>query len=134
MKNLKPTIGLILLGVIFSALISFTMLQTKEIDIIVGTWKPKGSPNNSWVFTSDGKCYQYSATDVTDVYNYSISTTSPQCGYAVNVGPNFSYLKLINVNNAEDIYCYEITTLNNEFLALIYLGGASYQPSVFKRQ
>lgn len=125
MKSIKK-IGVLILVMVF---ISFTILQiVKEKDLIIGTWISKDSPNSKWVFKKDGKCYDYSDGKLDKTYYYSINTTSPQCSEKVLVGELYSYLKITNIKDPNDFYCYEIVSLDNTDLQIRWLsrGGFIY--------
>jgi hypothetical protein len=126
MKSIKKGIILIL-GLV---LVSFTVFQnlTKEKDLIIGTWISKDSPKSKWVFKKDGKCYDYYDGKLDNIYYYSINTTSPQCSQKVLVGELYSYLKIKNIKDNNDFYCYEIISLDKIDLQLRLLdrGGFIY--------
>ena len=126
MKNIKTNKkNLLIVGIVTLTLIfSFTSIQSsfqQEKIIIIGTWIPDGSPESEWVFTSDGILKDYENNQLDDTYNWSISTTTPQCGKGVPVGNNFSYLSITNVNDANDKYCYEILSLNDKYLQIRWI-------------
>ncbi|MGA9270780.1 MAG: hypothetical protein WBV45_09180 [Lutimonas sp.] len=121
-KNSMKRIGqFVFVALSLLALTSFISNKSQQEDgLIVGTWIPEGSPNHRMVFSKSGVLTEYNENNV--VYsssNFKIATTSPQCGFEVEVGPLFSYLILENEN---EIICYEILTLNAEYLALRTFG------------
>ncbi len=85
---------------------------------IIGTWISEEDTSWKIVFNSQGICYWYYDNELTETFSYSISTTSPQCGYNVrsNVGEDF-YLKLIDQEDSTQS-CYEILGVNDENLSL----------------
>ncbi|WP_299114731.1 hypothetical protein [uncultured Winogradskyella sp.] len=105
--------------------------QESPEDLIVGTWVHENEPSNKWQFTSDGFCYWMDENNnVEDTFTYSISYTSPQCGYQVQTNENqFYYLKLIDQNNDE--YCYDIG-VGEATLSINYLGVSGYD--LFNRE
>ncbi|MEE9406689.1 MAG: hypothetical protein V3V28_01315 [Polaribacter sp.] len=129
MKNIKK-IGLLTTLIL---LVSFTVLQiSQEKEKIIGAWISEGAPNSKWVFKNDGKCYDYLDGNLDKTYYYSIETTTPQCFEEVPVGELFSYLKVVNIADSNDYYCYEILSLDDYDLQIRWLkrGGSIY----FKRQ
>lgn len=132
MKTKQKTIGVLLIGILTSVLFGFTLLQSNGSDFLIGIWLPAGSDNSSWEFTSEGKCYQYYTGEETEVYIFSIEATSPQCDFEVEEGPNYSYLKLVNIINNSDVYCYEILTLSSDKLQIRLL-GTGYVSNFYKR-
>lgn len=89
-----------------------------EVEIIVGTWINEESPELKMVFKSNGICENYINGILSDTYTYTINKTSPQCGQNVPTGELYSYLKLVNVKDSNEAYCYEILSLNNEYLQI----------------
>lgn len=119
MKNKTNTI-------VFTALITLlgffilTSFDNPEEDI-VGSWILENDINSKWTFTDDGHCYWYYDSILVDSFTYSISETSPQCGFEVKTGGSDDYyLKLIDHEYEE--YCYEIYNLNDENLSINFLG------------
>ncbi|MCM2301308.1 MAG: hypothetical protein NDI80_01650 [Flavobacteriaceae bacterium] len=115
-NNAKNMImALILLIPIFS----FTLFQlTQEKDLLIGVWFSVDSPNWKWEFKTDGKCYEHYENNLEAIYIYSIETTSPQCDIEVDEGPSYSYLKISSTTDTEIFYCYEVLSLNDEFLQI----------------
>jgi|GEM_PF-1011189 len=100
-------------------LINYKAYSRERLQIVIadleGTWI--SDDDNSWkmIFTAD-KCYWYSNNELTGEYNYSVSTTSPQCGVAVLTGDD--YLQLINSQNTNDKMCYVINDAGAKTLSL----------------
>lgn len=112
---------------------SFTTYQlSQESQDIIGTWKSDDTPDWKLEFKANGTCFWYFPGEPTEEFTYSIETTSPQCGKEVDTGVNFSYIKLINVNDENNRYCYEVLSLNDEYLQIRFLdrGGNT----LFKKQ
>ncbi|MEB2781125.1 hypothetical protein [Algoriphagus persicinus] len=99
---------------------------------IIGTWV--STDDTSWkrIFKTDGKCYEYYGGQLQDTYVYSIKTGGVLCSKSIIQKPNISYLELINVSNSQDKYCYEIASLSQNYLQLIYFQNGKSQR--FKRQ
>jgi len=126
MKELKKRFRVSLVLVLMISLFSFTLYQSEET-IILGTWIPQDlTLEEKWVFTSDGVLKRYSDNVLYKTYNWSILTTSPACGEFVPVGPNYSNLRLVNINNINDIFCYDITSLDNDTLQIRYFGTSGF--------
>ena len=137
MKNTKSNKkSLLLIGIITLMLIfGFTLIQSslqQEKQLIIGTWILDDDSSNKWFFTIDGKLKDYDNNQLDETYNWSISATSPQCGKVVPVGDKFSYLMITSINDANDKYCYEILSLNDEYLQIRWIekGGST----LFKKQ
>ena len=90
----------------------------EEIEIIVGTWINEESPELKMIFKNNGRCEDYINGVLSDTYLYAISKTSPQCGQVVPTGELYSYLKLVNTKDSNEAYCYEILSLNDEYLQI----------------
>ena len=136
MMNFKNSFKLLLIGISF-ILFGFSINyrdQVSEKELIKGVWISQEDPNWRIEFKDNEKCYWYYTGESHDIYYYSISTTSPQCGNNVSIGKKFSYLKLVNTVDSSDLYCYEINTLSNEYLTLMFVGGMNMKLKVFKKQ
>lgn len=127
MKNIaKIKITLTLLVITYSYSCKAQLQQTPMPEqLIIGTWVHENEPGNKWQFTTNGICYWKNENNIIqDTFTYSISYTSPQCGYEVRTSGNqFYYLKL--VDQAQDQYCYEIG-VDNESLSINYLGTSGF--------
>lgn len=90
---------------------------------IQGVWVSEEDPNWKLEFNSNGHCYWYYTNEDTEVFNYSILTTSPQCGQNVKTGglEDF-YLRLIGQESSSEEYCYEILGVNSESLSISTIG------------
>ncbi|GAB1857040.1 hypothetical protein MHTCC0001_18760 [Flavobacteriaceae bacterium MHTCC 0001] len=97
-----------------------------EEECIVGTWISEDDPNSKKIFTKEGKCYDYYENVQDETFNYSIERTSPLCDEEVPVGKNFSYLKLVNSDDTNDYYCYEIISLDEEILQIRFFNRPGY--------
>lgn len=99
-------------------LVSFRVLNAqKENNELVGIWISTDDTNWVWDFRSDGKLYSYYEGKLSNTYSYSVETTSPQCGKVVDVGANFSYLKLIDLSD-QNAQCYEFYGFSDEYIQL----------------
>jgi hypothetical protein len=112
--------SLIILGIlIIGAFTLSAFIPNNPDQEIIGTWISEDDSNWKIEFKTNGKCYWYYTGDDTEIFTYSISSTSPQCGYDVKVdlqNPKH-YLSLIDQEDGEE-YCYEILGVNNESLSL----------------
>lgn len=130
MKKFKKTrIIVIAIGVVVSVF-SFSLLNQNDSQLIIGEWRSEGCSTCTLKFDNNGKCYDYDEGELIDTYVYSIETTSPQCDMEVDEGPLFKYLKMINVANNNEQYCYEILSLNDTHLQLRMIdsgGSNTYQ-------
>ena len=104
----------------------------EEIKIIVGTWINEESPELKMVFKSNSICEDYINGILFDKYTYTIDKTSPQCGQVVPTGELYSYLKLVNIKDSNETYCYEILSLDNEYLQVRWVERGGYVS--YKRQ
>lgn len=88
---------------------------------ILGTWVSEEDNNWKMVFTSDGKTIQHYSDEVISTENYSISNTSPQCGFEVSVDVNSAFLQLTDLGDQSET-CYYINVLSDEYLSLSVVG------------
>lgn len=94
---------------------------------LMGTWVPEGmNLEDRWVFNSNGNLIEYSNNSISITYNWELLKTSPVCGEEVPTGETFSYLKLVNTKDADDFYCYEITSLDKDLLQIRYFGRGGF--------
>lgn len=108
-KREKIIAILLILALVF---MSSSFLRTPKEDII-GKWISEKNSNWTVEFTTDGKCYWNYPNEDTEIFTYTITSTSPQCGYDVKTGgAEDYYLELVDENNNK--YCYEILSINSE--------------------
>lgn len=132
MKTKKLNSLLISIFILFSVSCGAQLTpQPSPVQLIIGTWVHENEPDNRWQFTSNGICYwKNEKNNVIETFSYSISYTSPQCGYQVKTNGNqFYYLRLIDGKGDE--YCYEIG-VDNETLSVNFLGSSGHD--LFKRE
>jgi hypothetical protein len=130
MKTLKRTSKIILASLLLISTYSYTFAQENTEDkLIQGTWTFSDSPNTKWQFKSDGKCYDYLDDILLDTYTYSIVEEKSENGKTSE-----STLTLVNTNNPDESYIYNINKLNSGKLWLEYQVGFRDKYIVFKRQ
>lgn len=105
---------------------------TEDSQNIKGTWINEETPEWKWVISSDGKCYDYYKGSLETTYTFTLETTSPQCGQEVPTGEFFLYLKLVDVSDISEVYCYEIASLSDQYLQIRYLPRSKFM--LFKKQ
>ena len=121
---------IVLIGISFILFGICSFIYVEQNPSIIGEWISESDSNSKWVFT-DSECLRYSQGRLLNTYSYSISNTSPQCGFEVPVNKNTAYLLLTKKSNAKK-YCYEIASLNNEYLTLRPINKGGFM--VFVRQ
>ena len=124
MKNNKKFLGVL---IALLAILSFTVVQlTGEKEDIIGTWVSEDTPEWKRIFKEDGKCYDYYNGALTNTYNYTLSTTSPQCGLVVPTGDKFTYLKLVDDKDSNFTFCYEVFSLDKTNLEIRMFNNADF--------
>lgn len=119
-KYITISISVCLLAVIM--VVTFSSFTSPDEEI-VGVWVSEDDPNWRVEFTNTGLCYWYYTEEDTDIFTYSISETSPQCGYEVRTGVTEDYyLQLVDEDEDGDTQCYEILGVNDESLSLSTIG------------
>ncbi|MGY0427185.1 MAG: hypothetical protein ACWIPI_10235 [Polaribacter sp.] len=83
---------------------------------IIGTWVADDDSKSKMRFDSIGKCYSEYTGESTDVYNYSITKETSSNGKIT-----FETLKLINTSDSNDVYVYDINSIDDQILVLQYL-------------
>jgi len=130
MKTLKRTSKILLASLLFISTYSYTIAQENMEDkLIQGTWTFSDSPNTKWQFKNDGKCYDYLDDILLDTYTYTIVEEKLEDG---KIGD--STLTLVNTDNPDETYIYNINKLNSGKLYLEYQVGFRDKYIVFKRQ
>jgi len=76
--------------------------NTKEL---IGTWYANGYRNSKWVYSVDGKLYNYYDGELVELFEYSVSNT---CGNKEN--DTIEYIKMIDKDSVE--YCFKINAIN----------------------
>lgn len=128
MENINLTNKVLAFIVITVLIVGLKVLfhqQSSSLGLL-GKYTNTEDVNWVWDFRSDGKLYEYYEGDLSEVYFFSLETTSPQCGYVVDEGPLFEYLVRENINDPSDKYCYEINSLENDYLQIRYFGTSSF--------
>ena len=127
---MKTKIGILITVVFCSVLTSFTTVFNQEASII-GSWISEEDSNYKMVFNGSTCTWLYNGQP-TVTYHFTLSNTSPQCGETVPVTTEMNYLKLVNANNSEEQYCYEIYSLSETTLTLRPVDKSGFL--VFNRQ
>lgn len=86
---------------------------------IIGTWYNDANRSARWVFTPDGKVYNYVNDSFKVMYRYSISHSCQN-----NSDDNIEYLTLMDKDGDE--YCFKINGINqnkNGILSLINMSN-----------
>lgn len=130
MKNLKTKFRIIVAFVISTVVSSFTIYQDQDTSI-EGTWISEEDNNYRMVFNGTTCTWLYTGQSPT-TFSFTLSNTSPQCGEVVPIGNELIYLKLVNLNNSNDILCYEIYSLSATTLTLRPIDKSGFL--IFNRQ
>ena len=127
MKHLKK-LGIITL---LLTLVGFTILQITQEDkgLIIGTWIPEGSPSLRWVFESGNVLKKSESGKIYKTYQYTIKEETSDDGRL-----KFSTLKIINMNDLNDTYTYDINGLNETIMYLNYQGNMNTSLLKYTRQ
>ncbi|WP_421762563.1 hypothetical protein [Ekhidna sp.] len=130
-------IGILFLTAAFT--IKSNIFQNPK-DKIVGTWIPdEDGYDYRWVFKSDGVLEQYSDGNLDQKSKFFV-TENPICEKPVTEESGLYYIviepidfPLERTDGGKWIFCYELDGVTEDRLSLIYVGGASYSPTTFKR-
>lgn len=97
--------------------------KRKEQQLVLGTWVNEEDHRITWTFTENYTCNWYTASKLSDRFNYSLSKNPIQCGYEVKTEESepFTYLKLTDTSEDKSEYCYEIFGVNDSILSINYL-------------
>lgn len=79
--------------------------QDPSSKTIVGTWYADANRNTKWVFTQDGKVYNYDKNIFKVMYHYTISHS---CGN--NSDDTIEFITLMNRDGDE--FCFRINAIN----------------------
>lgn len=98
---------------------------------LIGSWIPEGSSiDNKLVFNNDGTASKYDDGQIIDTYTWVVNEQ------LVN-GVPFNTLKLTDINSTDNVYRYEINSLTNTLMILVYQrpnGGISGLNKYFKQE
>ncbi|MEM9362427.1 MAG: hypothetical protein AAGA43_07330 [Bacteroidota bacterium] len=122
---MKKTLA-VLIG-IFSLLgYSFRMYKpSKDIDTnILGVWRSIEDAHSELKFRKNGKCHFYYYGRQSDTFKYRISHTNPSCDKNIRLDPSFRHLRLENVLDENETYCYELVKLDSLHLEIRLLDRA----------
>lgn len=92
---------------------------------IIGTWYADANRNTKWVFTTDGKLYNYDKDIFKVLFRYSISNSCQN-----NSSDNSEFLTLRDKDGNE--FCFKINAINeNKNGVLSMINMSSMQPVLF---
>lgn len=116
MKIYKLKIMKILVAIIFvfsfNSISAQSTLIQDELQKIIGTWVIDNEGTNKWIFTSNNICKWELDGVILDEFTYSISSEFSTSG------GEHTYLKLININDSNEIYEYAINSIGNNKMTL----------------
>ena len=112
---------------------NFAFSQTNNVlsenynEHIKGTWQIVDEPNNQWIFTNT-ECFWKNEGEISNTFSYTLSTEKSENGKLT-----FHYLKLTNAYDTNEIYEYEINSINTTSLVLDYIGGLGTKLQYFTK-
>jgi len=125
---MKKTIGFIFLLIIIVGMTS--LLQEKDYNgLIIGNWISEGCSTCIWSFYEDGKIERFHKGSLYKTYTYTINSEK-----SVNEKFTIWYLKLVNIDDSDDIYEYDIIGLSKDTMRLDYTGDLNTKLTVFTKQ
>lgn len=74
---------------------------------LIGTWYANGYRNSKWVYSADGKLYNYYDGKLVELFKYSVSNI---CGKDKIENDTIEYIKIIDKDSTE--YCFRINGIN----------------------
>ncbi|WP_295335502.1 hypothetical protein [Flavobacterium sp.] len=104
------TITLLLLSFGFAS--GQTTLIESERAKINGTWVIENEVANVWTFTNNNYCEWRLNGEIIGQFTFSITSEFSQNGI------EHTYLKLININNSNEVYEYAINSIGNYKMTL----------------
>jgi len=113
-RYLKIIVGILFLTTVGFAIYQSQWLQERKQNI-VGTWICDSTPEWKVEFTNNGISYWHYPGETTEEYNYTVNSEITQSGLEI------TFVKLINVNNPNDIIEYDINGLSNDKMVLTVL-------------
>lgn len=113
-RYLKIIVGILFLTTVGFAIYQSQWLQERKQNII-GTWICDSTPEWKVEFTNNGISYWHYPGETTEEYNYTVNSEITQSGLEI------TFVKLINVNNPNDIIEYDINGLSNDKMVLTVL-------------
>lgn len=132
MIKLKEMKRIKIMGLTAIVLVLFgmtTLLQQKDYNaLIVGDWKSEGCSTCVWRFKENGKCYDYYKGKIDATFSYTIHSSKTESGRT-----HYS-LKLVNVEDSNDVYEYSINGLSEKRMHLEYNTGIGLSQLFFEKQ
>ena len=111
------------------ALSGFSVIQiTQKEEQLIGSWTFKNESNNKWIFTETYCKWEYNGKLI-ESFTYEVSEEK-----STNGKLTFSILKLVNVNDVNDVYKYDINALGDDKMALDYLGDMNTKLMFFTKE
>jgi len=105
------------------------LISNSAQEEIVGTWVAEGSSyENRWVYHADNTLTNYYNNDVYKTYNWAIRDVSTPSGLTLRE------LILTNTEDPDDEKNFQIETLTEERLILVYNTGVGLSRSTYIRQ
>lgn len=121
----------IITGILIFTALGFTTYQLSQEDqLIVGTWVSEDDANVQLIFTSDGLQKDIINGILLETYTWQITESPTPSGLII------SHLILTNTEDSNDTYHFEINTLSEEWLVLVYQrpGGGIGKLTTYIRQ
>lgn len=122
----------IITGILIFTALGFTTYQLSQEDqLIIGTWIEESTTiENRWVFESNNIINRYDNNTVYKSYIWQITESPTPSGLII------SHLILTNTEDSNDTYHFEINTLSDEWLVLVYQrpGGGIGKLTTYIRQ
>lgn len=116
---------LFILSLLFFTSAFFAQSQDPSSKRIVGNWFSNTNRNTKWIFTQDGKLYNYDKDTMKVMYKYSISNSCQN-----NSSDTSEFITLRDRDGNE--FCFKINGINenkNGILSLINM--SNMQPLIF---
>lgn len=106
----------IILGLFMLLFLSFNVFKlVQEDEMIIGVWvEESASFNDRWIIYENGYSEDFDENQIFDTYYWKINEVETPSGILI------SHLILTNTKDPTDNYHYEINTLNEERLVLVY--------------
>ena len=111
-QKIVKVLTIIIFVFTFNSINAQSTLVQEESQKIIGTWVIDDEATNKWIFTSNSVCVWEFNGVVLEQFTYSINSEFSSSGL------EHTYLKLINVNDSNEIYEYAINSLGDNKMTL----------------
>ncbi len=120
MKNLKLLFILVFILIATGCRSQGVLQQINEYsDSIIATWVEEEDNSYKFTFLENGICEEYVDDELLSTFNFTVQNNCKN--YSAT---NTFYLKLVNTSDDQEIICFEILNITENYLSLMIIDKA----------